>query len=145
MAWDGDYGAKGYGTSHGMVGGVVGWAGAMAPPYQVDEDANFAALYFRVFFFARLEVVARFGFVVVTVVELVVVHFVDIVVGFVGVDEINVEVVDVCIGVDFIVLVSYLALYIGYQIGDIVRKRLNVEMKVLRNLKKMTSLGLKES
>nr|GEV04770.1 zinc finger, CCHC-type [Tanacetum cinerariifolium] len=53
----------------------------------VDEVATFAGLFLRLFF-SRL--VVRF---VVTVVELVVVHFVDIVMGFVDVVEIDVEVV----------------------------------------------------
>ncbi|GJU00491.1 reverse transcriptase domain-containing protein [Tanacetum coccineum] len=83
-------------------------------------------------------------FVVVMVVELVVVHFGDIVMGFVDVVEIDVEVVVVRIVVEEIVLVSYLAYYIGYQLEpkgrDIVRTRLNVEMKVLQDLKTMTSL-----
>ncbi|GJX49877.1 hypothetical protein Tco_0276722 [Tanacetum coccineum] len=90
----------------------------------------------------RLEVVVRF--VVVMVVELVVVHFGDIVTGFVDVVEIDVEVVVVRIVVEEIVLVSYLAYYIGYQLEqkgrDIVRMRLNVEMKVLQDLKTMMSL-----
>ncbi|GJV54339.1 hypothetical protein Tco_1450080 [Tanacetum coccineum] len=107
----------------------------------VDEVATFAGLFLRVFFsrlVVRLEVVVRF--VVVMVVELLVVHFGDIVMGFVDVVEIDVEVVFVRIVVEEIVLVSYLAHYIGYQTGDIVRTRLNVEMKVLQDLKTMTSL-----
>ncbi|GJS78530.1 hypothetical protein Tco_0728411 [Tanacetum coccineum] len=102
-------------------------------------------LLLRVFFsrlVVRLEVVVRF--VVVMVVELVVVHFGDIVMGFVDVVEIDVEVVVVRIVVEEIILVSYLAYYIGYQLEqkgrDIVRTRLNVEMKVLQDLKTMTSL-----
>nr|GFA81904.1 hypothetical protein [Tanacetum cinerariifolium] len=82
---------------------------------------------------------------VVTLVELVVVHFVDIMVGFVGAVEIDAEVVVVRIVVDFIVLVSYSTHYIGYQMGDIVRTRLNIEMTVLSDLKKMTSLGFEAS
>ncbi|GJV68025.1 squamosa promoter-binding-like protein 12 [Tanacetum coccineum] len=78
-----------------------------------------------------LPVVARLGFLVVTV-------------GFVEDVEIVVEVVVVRIVVDSIVLVSY-KLNIGYQTGDIVRTRLNVEMKMLWDLKKMMSLGFKTS
>ncbi|GJV68154.1 hypothetical protein Tco_1483663 [Tanacetum coccineum] len=81
----------------------------------------------------------------VGVAELVVVHFVDIVMGFVEVVEIDVKVVVVRIIVDGIVLVSYLARYIEYQTRDIVSTRLNVEMNVLWDLKKMTTLGLEAS
>nr|GEY04112.1 zinc knuckle CX2CX4HX4C [Tanacetum cinerariifolium] len=73
--------------------------------------------------------VARLGFVVVTVV------------GFVE----DVEIVVVRIVVDSIVLVSYSTSYIWYQTEDIVKKRLDVEMKMLRDLKKMMNLGFEAS
>ncbi|GJR09509.1 probable boron transporter 2 isoform X1 [Tanacetum coccineum] len=81
-------------------------------------------------------VVDRLGFVVVTVVG-----FDNIVVDFVEDVEIVVEVVVVRIVVDSIDLVSYSTSYIRYQTGDIVRTRLSVEIKVLRDLKKVMNLG----
>nr|GEW06497.1 hypothetical protein [Tanacetum cinerariifolium] len=82
---------------------------------EVNEDANFAGLFCGGFWLGSRVV------------------------------EIDVEVVLVRIDVDSIVHVPYLARYIGYQTRDIVRTRLNVEMKMLHDLKKMTSLILEAS
>ncbi|GJS91989.1 reverse transcriptase domain, reverse transcriptase zinc-binding domain protein [Tanacetum coccineum] len=87
-------------------------------------------------FFASLPVVARLGFVVVTVVG-----FDNIMVGFVK----DVEIVFEVVGVGSIVLVSYSTSYFWYQTRDIVRTRFNVEMKVLLDLKKMMSLDFEAS
>ncbi|GJR78137.1 hypothetical protein Tco_0148922 [Tanacetum coccineum] len=91
-------------------------------------------------FLASQPVVDRLCFVVVAMVG-----FDNIVVGFVEDVEIIVEVVVVRVVVDSIDLVSYSTSYIGYQIGDIVRTRLSVQMKVLSDLKKMMSLGFETS
>ncbi|GKB76935.1 hypothetical protein Tco_0943830 [Tanacetum coccineum] len=107
---------------------------------QYDESRTTFAGLFLPIFFASIPVVAQLGFVVMTVVE-----FDNIVVGFVEDVEIVVEVVVVRIVVDSIVLVSYSTSYIGYQTRHIVRTRLNVEMKVLRDLKKMMTLGFEAS
>ncbi|GKC53724.1 hypothetical protein Tco_1076469, partial [Tanacetum coccineum] len=77
-------------------------------------------------FWASLPLVDRWGFIVEDV-------------------EIVVEVVVVRIVVESIDLVSYSTSYIGYPTGDIVRTRLSVEMKVLRDLKTMMSLGFEAS
>ncbi|GJW03425.1 G2/mitotic-specific cyclin C13-1-like protein [Tanacetum coccineum] len=74
----------------------------------------------------------RLGFVVVTVVG-----FDNFVVNFV-------EDAEVVVGYS-IVLVSYSTSYIEYQTRDIMRTRLNVEMKVLRDLKKIMCLGFEAS
>nr|GEU56873.1 hypothetical protein [Tanacetum cinerariifolium] len=84
-------------------------------------------------------VVDWLNLVVVTVVG-----FDNIVVGFVEDFEVVVEVV-VCIAVDFTDLVTYSTSYFGYQTEDIVRMRLSVEMMVLWDLKKMSSLGFEAS
>ncbi|GKD21378.1 hypothetical protein Tco_1223081 [Tanacetum coccineum] len=74
-----------------------------------------------------------------------VVGFDNIMMGFVEDVEIVVEVVFVRTVVDSIDLVTYSTRYIRYQTGDIVRTRLSVEMKVLRDLKKMMNLGFEAS
>ncbi|GJY22823.1 hypothetical protein Tco_0396481 [Tanacetum coccineum] len=87
-------------------------------------------------FLASLSMVDQLDFVVVTVVG-----FDNIMVNFVEDVEIIVEVVVV----DSIELVTYSTSNIRYQTGDIVRKRLSVEMKVLWDLKKMMSLSFEAS
>ncbi|GJV52119.1 hypothetical protein Tco_1447860 [Tanacetum coccineum] len=73
------------------------------------------------------------------------VGFDNIVVGFVKDIEIVVEVVVVHIVVDSFDLVTYSTSYIRYQTGDIVRTRLSVEMKMLRDLKKMMNWNFEAS
>ncbi|GKD51083.1 hypothetical protein Tco_1280059 [Tanacetum coccineum] len=84
--------------------------------------------------------VDRLHFVVVTVAG-----FDNFVVGFGEDVEIIAEVVVVRIIDDSIDLVTYSTSYIEYQTGDTVRTRLSVEIKVLRDLKKMMSLGFEAS